>query len=73
MSTIQRSSRAIGSHDPAQELYDCACELLLVAQALRSAAAEPGAEAAIAATIGCFSAALEGLAEGVIAMRREAM
>jgi hypothetical protein len=58
--------------DPSHELYDQACELLLAAQSLRSAAGTRGSAPAIAATVGCLDATLEALADAVAAMRGEA-
>jgi hypothetical protein len=58
--------------DPANDLYDRGCELLLAAQGLRSAACARGSTPAFAATVGCIDASLEALADAVAAMRREA-
>jgi hypothetical protein len=60
------------ARDPANDLYDRACELLLAAQELRSAAGVGGTTPAFAATVGCIDASLEALEESVSAMRREA-
>jgi hypothetical protein len=54
------------------ELYDRACDLLLAAEGIRRAAAEPSAAAATAATLGCVEASLEALTHGTAAMRRAA-
>ena len=58
--------------DPANDLYDRACELLLAAQGLRSAAGARGATPSYAASVGCIDASLEALTDAVAAMRREA-
>ncbi len=58
--------------DPANDLYDHACELLIAAQGLRSAAGARGATPSYAATVGCIDASLEALTDAVAAMRREA-
>lgn len=58
--------------DPANELYDRACELLLAAQGIRSAAGVRGSTPAFAAAVGCIDASLAALADGASAMRREA-
>ena len=58
--------------DPALELYDQACELLLAAQAVRDVAGARGAAPSFAATVGCLDASLEALSQAVEAMRREA-
>jgi hypothetical protein len=63
---------AAPARDPANDLYDRACELLLAAQGLRSAAGARGSTTAFAATVGCIDASLEALADAVAAMRREA-
>ena len=59
--------------DPAQELYDRACDLLFTAQELRAAASAPGTATAVPATLGCVEAALGALASAVASMRAEAM
>ena len=64
-------SRPVPARDPANDLYDRACELLLAANGLRSAAGERGSATAFAATVGCIDASLEALADAVAAMRRE--
>jgi len=48
--------------DPANELYDCACNLLADAGDLRRAAARHGNDAALAATLGCLQSVLGELA-----------
>jgi hypothetical protein len=58
--------------DPANDLYDQACELLIAAQGVRSAAGARGATPSYAATVGCIDASLEALTGAVAAMRREA-
>jgi hypothetical protein len=58
--------------DPANDLYDRACELLLAAQGLRSAAGARGATPSYAATVGCIDASLAALTDAVAAMRRGA-
>lgn len=58
--------------DPANDLYDHACDLLLAAQGLRSAAGVRGATPSYAATVGCIDASLEALTDAVAAMRSEA-
>ncbi len=44
-----------------RELYDGACELVFAAQALRRASDNEGNEAAITATLGCLTEALEAI------------
>jgi hypothetical protein len=58
--------------DPANDLYDRACELLLAAQGLRTAAGVRSATPSYAATVGCIDASLGVLTDAVAAMRREA-
>jgi hypothetical protein len=48
--------------DPANELYDRACDVIAVAAALREASAQGNTEAATAATLGCLEAALQDIA-----------
>ena len=50
------------ARDPANELYDCACNLLADACDLRGAAAQQGNDVAVAATLGCLESALGELA-----------
>jgi hypothetical protein len=52
-------------HDPANDFYDAACELLAAAQDLRDRARRSGAEAALAPALGCLQATLTELAAGV--------
>ena len=74
MSILDKPPRArapvVPSRDRANELYDRACDLLLAADGIRAAAAEPGSAPATAATLGCIEASLEALAHAVAAMRR---
>ena len=49
--------------DPANDLYDRACTLLVEASELQHAAARQGNEAAIVATLGCLESVLAELAE----------
>jgi hypothetical protein len=65
--------RARQRDDPAQELYDRACDLLIAAQELHAAASEPGIAMATPATLGCLEAALAELASAVASMRAEAL
>jgi hypothetical protein len=60
------------ARDPANDLYDHACDLLIAAQGVRSAACARGATPSYAATVGCIDASLEALTDAVAAMRREA-
>src|SRR4051794_5019536 len=60
------------ARDSTNELYDRACDLLLAAEGIRSAAVEPGSAPAIAATLGCVEVSLEALAHATAGMRREA-
>src|SRR4051794_4419466 len=71
MSTLDKPRRA-PSRDAANELYDRACDLLLAAEGIRTAAGEAGSAPAIAATLGCIEASLEALEQATAAMRREA-
>ena len=48
--------------DPANELYDCACNLLADACDLRRAAARDDNDAAVTATLGCLESVLGELA-----------
>ena len=59
--------------DAANALYDGGCELLFAAQQLHSAAGQPGAAPAIAATVGCIDASLEATLEAVRSMKRSAL
>lgn len=72
---VEPAGRAQASpgRDPANDLYDRACDLLLAAQGLRSAAGARGSTPAFAATVGCVDASLEAMAGAVSAMRREAV
>ena len=63
---------AAPTRDPANELYDRACDVLLAAQGLGAAAAQAGSASAIAAALGCIDASLTALADGAAAMRTEA-
>jgi hypothetical protein len=65
--TVRASRR-----DPSNDLYDRACDLVVAAEEIRAAAAQPGSAAAIAATVGCLEASLEALADAAAGMRREA-
>ena len=69
---LRARTKGAPSRDRANELYDRACDLLLAAEGIRAAAAEPGSAAAIAATLGCIESSLEALEHAVAAMRREA-
>jgi hypothetical protein len=60
------------TRDPANDLYDQACDLLIAAQGVRSAAGARGATPSYAATVGCIDSSLEALTDAVVAMRREA-
>src|SRR3954468_11227651 len=59
--------------DAVNALYDGGCELLFAAQRLQSAASQPGAAPAIAATVGCIDASLEATLEAVGSMKRTAL
>jgi hypothetical protein len=59
------------SADPAVQLYDTACDLLLAAQGLRQAAGRTGTEEALAATLGCLHETLAELAEATTTMARD--
>ena len=61
---VARAQRAA-----ATELHDSACELLLAAQRLDAAAAEPAAAPAMAAAAGCIDATIEALATALGALR----
>jgi hypothetical protein len=66
------ASPSVPARDSTNELYDRACDLLVAAQGIRTAAARAGSAPAIAATLGCVEVALEALAHATAAMRREA-
>lgn len=51
------------SRDPANELYDRACDLLDASQRLTRALAVPGHEPALTATLGCVQATLRELTD----------
>jgi hypothetical protein len=68
MNILDRQAR----RDSTNELYDRACDLLVAAEGIRAAAAEPGSAAGIAATLGCIESALGALEHATAAMRREA-
>jgi len=55
--------------DPANELYDRACDVVAAAAALRDASSADYNDAAIAATLGCLEAALEDAAAAVEQLR----
>jgi hypothetical protein len=59
--------------EPVTRLYDAACELLFAAQALSAAADDRKATPAVAATVGCFDATLDALADAIGGMRRAAV
>ena len=59
-------------HDPANELYDAACETLLAAQRLRDAASRPGVQEAVPATVGALEEALAALDDAVERLRERA-
>jgi hypothetical protein len=54
-----------GRRDPANELYDRACDVVAAAATLRDASARENTEAATAATLGCLEAALEDIAVAI--------
>lgn len=56
------ADRRTTERDPANELYDCACNLLADACDLRRVAARHGNDAALAATLGCLESMLGELA-----------
>jgi hypothetical protein len=58
----QKAAVAQAPNDPANKLYNEACELLHAAAELREAADQPAAAPAIAPTLGWLEAALENLA-----------
>lgn len=61
----------LGPRDSAPEnrLFDSACRLVEASRELARAAGRPGAEPAIAPTLGCLEDALTNLAEALVAMR----
>lgn len=59
--------------DPANAIYDAACELLLATRELERAASRDGIASALPATLGCLDEALESLAASVHAMGSEAL
>lgn len=56
---------SVRPRDPANELYDRACEVLAASQALRVAATSAEAVPSAAATLGCLEAAFEEI-EGAV-------
>jgi hypothetical protein len=58
-------------HDPANALYDGACDLLQAAQQFREAFDRPGSEAVLAPTLGCLEATLHELARALGLMRTD--
>lgn len=50
---------------PENDLYDCACELVLAAHGLRTAAGRDQASRATAPTLGCVEEVLSTLAEAI--------
>lgn len=60
--------RAVVSRAPDNELYDCGCDLVQAAAAIRAAAGAPEAARAIPAVLGCIEAALHELAEAAAAL-----
>jgi hypothetical protein len=74
MSTVETQtpdSAVAAARDPANELFDRACDLLAAAEAMRPAAGQRGSAPAIAATLGCVETALEALVDAAAAMRAE--
>lgn len=57
-------------HDPANGLYDAACQLLEAVQLMRVAATEPGGEQVLAPVLGCLEATLNELARSQVQLRR---
>ena len=55
--------------DPANELYDRACDVLAASLALRDASTSTGAVPSAAATLGCLEAAFEEIAGAVGELR----
>jgi len=68
LEALGRTSAPAPSRDPANQLYDDACDLLDAAQTLRAAAVAGGAAPAIAATVGCVEAALDAVEAAVESM-----
>ena len=63
--------RAIAGHrrDPANELYDRACDVVAAAAELRDAASRDNNDAAVAASLGCLEAALSDIAGAIEELR----
>jgi hypothetical protein len=59
----------VQQRDPANELYDRACDVVAAVAALRDASSSDNYDAAIAATLGCVETALEDAAAAVEQLR----
>lgn len=71
-SSTRIPTRAGAGHcvrDPANELYDRACDLVGASAALRIVAARQNNDAAVAATLNCLETALEDVATSVDLLR----
>lgn len=73
MSSTQRKAirqLSLGQRrDPANELYDRACDVLAAAAALRDVSSSENNDAAIAATLGCLEVTLDDVAVAVEQLR----
>ena len=57
----RRQASLPAGRNAANDLYDCACNLLASGQALRAAAEHDGNQSAIAATLGCVESTLRDI------------
>ena len=63
-----RSRSVSPQRDPANELYDRACDIVAAAAELRDAAGNDNNDAAVAATLNCLEAALGDIASALDAL-----
>ena len=61
-------SRSVSPRDPANELYDRACDIVAAAAELRDASRHDNNDAAVAATLNCLEVALRDVAAALDAL-----
>ena len=62
----QRQASVRAGRDPANDLYDRACDLLASGQALRAAAQRDGHQPALAAALGCIESTLREISASCV-------
>jgi hypothetical protein len=72
-STRAEPAERFQPRDPANELYDRACDVVAAAAELRDASTRDNNDAAAAATLGCLEAALSDLAFAIEALRESSL